>query len=161
VEIVKLLVDHLGPQVLHQVDPRRGSLLHIALGGVGRRSEKMTMYLLSTGPWPTVRDKDGETALMCAASCVSTKMLRGLLEHTAGQGLNDRSSDGKTALHCAVLHEYPDNVRTLLLAGADPTIVDVLQRTPRQLAEEIKRGKSIAVFKVSTRVAAMFVTRVG
>jgi ankyrin repeat protein len=154
--IVKLLVDYLGPQALHERDPRRGSILHVALRDLGRRSEKMTMYLLSKGLRPTVRDDHGETALMCGAKWASTKVLQGLLEHTAGQGLNDRFSDGKTALHYAVLRDCHENVRALLLAGADPTIVDDLHMTPRQLADEFKRRKSIAVFKVSTRLVAIF-----
>jgi ankyrin repeat protein len=137
VEIVKLLVDRLGPQALHQVDPRRGSLLHIALGALWMMSEEdMVMYLLSKGPWPTVRDKNRETALMCGARCASITVLRRLLEHTTGQGLNDRSTDGKTALHCAVVRDRPENVRALLLAGADPTIVDTRQRTPRMLTKQ-------------------------
>jgi ankyrin repeat protein len=150
VEIVKLLVDRLGPQVFHQVDPLRGSLLHIALGAVGRRSEEdMVMYLLSKGARPTMRDQNGETALMCGAGEASIKVMWGLLEHTAGQGMNDRSSDGKTALHCAVLHNRHENVRVLLLAGADPTIVDNRQRTPRMLAQQGTAHRSSAeVFKV-------------
>jgi ankyrin repeat protein len=145
-EIVKLLVDRLGPQALHKVTPSRGSLLHIALE---RRSEKMVMYLLSKGPWPTVRDGRGETALMCAARSASIKVLRRLLDHTAGQGLNDRSSDGKTALHYAVLHNRPENVRALLQAGADPAIVDDLQWTPRMLVQQDTAYQSSAeVFKV-------------
>jgi ankyrin repeat protein len=109
----------------------------------------MVMYLLSKGPWPAVRDFRGETALTCAAGEASTKMLRGLLEHMAGQGLNARSSDGKTALHCAVLYDEPDNLRALLVAGADPTIVDNDGRTSRQCAGDCTRRKSLAVFKVS------------
>jgi ankyrin repeat protein len=145
-DIVKLLVNRLEPHALHQVDLRRGSLLHIALG---RRSEKVAMYLLSKGPWPTVTNSRGETALMCAAGWASIRVLQRLLEHTAGQGLNDRSSDGRTALHYAVLHDHHDNVRALLLAGADPTIVDDLQRTPRMLTkQDTIRRKSVEVFKV-------------
>jgi ankyrin repeat protein len=152
VEIVKLLVDRLGPQVLHEVDPRRGSLLHIALG---RRSEEMKMYLLSKGARPTLRDDRGETALMRGARWASIQVLRKLLEHTAGQGLNDRSSDGRTALHYAVLHDRPENVRALLLAGVDPTIMDTRRRTPRMLTKQgtnRRRGEihtsSEDVFKV-------------
>jgi ankyrin repeat protein len=133
VKIVKLLVDHLGPQALHEGDSSEEILLHSALKW---HSEEMVAYLLSRGPWPTVRDKDGWTALMCGARSASIKVLQRLLEHTAGQGLNDRSSDGKTALHCAVLHNRPENVRALLQAGADPTIVDDLHRTPRMLAQQ-------------------------
>jgi ankyrin repeat protein len=124
-----------------------------------KRSEKMVMCLLSTGPWPILRDREGRTALMCAAGRASITVVRRLLEHTAGQGLNARSSDGKTALHYAVLHDRPENVRALLLADADPTIVDTfLHRTPRQWAEKGKRRESVEVFKVSTRVVAIFIT---
>jgi ankyrin repeat protein len=148
-EIVKLLVDSLGPQALHQVDPRRGSLLHIALNAYRRMSEGMVIHLLSKGPWPTVRDGRGETALMCGARSASIKVLRRLLDHTAGQGLNDRSSDGKTALHYAVLHNRPENVRALLQAGADPAIGDDLQWTPRMLVQQGTAYQSSAeVFKV-------------
>jgi ankyrin repeat protein len=155
VETVKLLVDRLGPQALHEVDPMRGSLLHIALGGFGRRSEKMTMYLLSKGACPTVANGHGATPLMCAAGWASIQVLRRVLEHAAGQGLNDRSSSGMTALHHAVFFDRPENVRALLLAGADPTIVDTRQRTPRMLTKQgtnRRRGavhpSSVEVFKV-------------
>jgi ankyrin repeat protein len=150
VEIVKLLVDRLGPQVLHsRGDPKSGSLLHISLNALGRRSEEMVMYLLSTGPWPTVRDENGRTALMCGAGWASIKVLWSLLQHTARQELDARCSDGKTALHYAVLRDCHENVRALLLAGADPTIVDDLQRTPRMLAHQgAVHQKSAEVFKV-------------
>jgi ankyrin repeat protein len=147
-EIVKLLVDRLGPQVLHKRDPISGSLLHIALRRVC--DEKVT-YLLSKGPWHTMRDQNGETALMimCGARWVSIRILQRFLEHTAGQGLNDRSNDGKTALHYAVLHNCHEHVRALLLAGADPTIEDDLQRTPRMLAQQdTDYPRSAEVFKV-------------
>jgi ankyrin len=146
-DIVQVFADHLVPQALHEGDPKRGSLLHIALERM--YEEDMVMFLLSKGPWPTMRDKNGETALMCGARSAYIKAMWGLLEQTAGQGLNDRSSDGKTALHYAVLHNRPENVRALLLAGADPTIVDDLQRTPRMLAQQvIGHRRSAEVFKV-------------
>jgi ankyrin repeat protein len=150
VEIVKLLVDRLGPQALHEGGPSRGSLLHIALGALWMMSEEdMVMYLLSKGPSPTVTNSRGETALMCGARWASMKVVRRLLEQTAGQGLNDRSNDGRTALHYAVLRDRHENVRVLLLAGADPTIVDDLQRTPRMLAQQgTTHRRSVEVFKV-------------
>jgi ankyrin repeat protein len=153
-EIVQLIVYRLGPQALHEVDPKGDILLHSALKW---GSERMVMYLLSKGPWPTMRDGNGETALMCAARCASSKVLRSLLEYTEGQGLNDRSSDGNTALHYAVLHNRPDNVRVLLLAGADPTIVDVLQRTPRMLAQQdTDCPRSAEVLKVRECINTLF-----
>jgi ankyrin repeat protein len=145
-EIVKLLVECLGSQALHEGDSRGKVLLHSALKW---GSEEMVMYLLSKGPWPTVRDQNGETALMCGARSAFIQVLQRLLEYTARQGLNDRSSDGKTALHYAVLDERPENVRALLLAGADPTIEDDLQRTPRMLAQQSTDcPRSAEVFKV-------------
>jgi ankyrin repeat protein len=164
--VVMVLVDHMGPETphddLHWRDASGRTLLQRA---VEVQDEAMVAYLLSIGFRPEVEDKYGTTALVCAAKSPCIRVLQMLLKYMGGQRLNEkektrRGQMGWTALHYAVRHNLPENVRALLLAGADPTIVDIYGRTPRGLAAEaLFRGdsKCMAVFKVSTRITNMLI----
>jgi ankyrin repeat protein len=148
VGVVETLVDHMGPQALQQKDQGGRSLLHIA---VQWGHAAMVVYLLSKGLSPIVTDAQWVTPLMYAAMSDSGGVLRRLLEHMGGLGVDLRFGEGRTALHFAVHGRSPANVRALLLAGADPTIVDNKGRTPPALAEEKGFLECTAAFKVSVR----------
>jgi ankyrin repeat protein len=146
--VVRLLVDKLGSEALQVRDAGGRSLLH-AVMQEGR--EELVGYLLSNGLTPSMRDNRRETALMCGARSRSIRVMWRLLGHMGGKGLDERDNDGKTALHWAVCRYQPENVRALLVAGADPTIVDNDGETPRQCTEGSIRSETAAVFKVGAR----------
>lgn len=151
-EILGLLVDHMGTQALLQERDRNGrSLLHIA---IRQKQEDIVPCLLSKGLLPNLRDNHGETALMYAAQGISAgpdmRIMKTLLKHMDGQGLDERNNVGWTALHIAANAGRPANVRALLLAGADPTIVDSQGRAPRAVDAKRCKNQCAAAFTVST-----------
>jgi ankyrin repeat protein len=76
-------------------------------------------------------------------------VVRVLLKHLEGQGLDDRrGGSGWTALHWAAFGGHDDVVRLLLLAGADPTMRDNYNNTPRALAENKRRAACAALLQV-------------
>ncbi|MGF1596229.1 MAG: sigma-70 family RNA polymerase sigma factor [Acidimicrobiales bacterium] len=87
---------------------------------------------------------DGETPLVAAVNIGATDVVEFLIDH--GASLDDLAFDGgSTALHVAVHQDDHNMVRTLLTAGADPTLRDrngrtatewsVLKRTTRPRVE--------------------------
>jgi ankyrin repeat protein len=65
------------------------------------------------------------------------------------QGLDERDNLGCTALHCAAQKGHKKVVKLLLLAGADPTIMNNEGRTPRGVAKTMKHRECVQVFEVS------------
>jgi cytohesin len=149
VGVVRLLVDKLGSEALQARDAGGRSLLHAV---IQKGREDLVDYLLRNGLTPSMRDDRGETALMCGARNPSVKVMWRLLGHMGGQGLDERDDDGKTALHWAVCRNQPENVRALLVAGADPTIVDNDGKTPRQWANRGHQHQCEDIFRVSTHL---------
>jgi ankyrin repeat protein len=159
VGVMKVLVDHLGPHVLQERDQEGRSLLHVA---VAWRRDDGVAYLLGRGLLPSITDNHGMTPLMYCARVEDNKirvygtrseskwMMRRLLSHTGRDELDAKDFvEGKTALHWAVDFEKDADVRALLLAGADPTIVDNYGHTARELAEDDPLNNAAPVFKVS------------
>jgi ankyrin repeat protein len=113
---------------------------------VAKGHEGMVAYLLDEGLESDIK------AIKCCARYGSIKTLEMLLGRMKGQGLDHRDSfDGSTALHEAVNNRNCDVLRALLMAGADPSIVDNRGRTPRALAQDRSRTRQMDVFKVSRR----------
>jgi ankyrin repeat protein len=148
--VVLLLVAELGTQVLHERDAQGRSLLHHA---IERRRDNVVSYLLSQGLLPNLQDNQGETALMYATRGISTgpdmRIMKTLLKHMDGEGLDERDTMGRTAVYLAVNHGRPANIRALLLAGADPTIADAYGRVPRAGVGLPCYDKCVAAFSVS------------
>jgi cytohesin len=147
--VVRLLVAKLGLEALQVRDAGGRSLLHAAFK---KGREDLVDYLLRNGLTPSMRDNRGETALMCGARNPSIKVMWRLLGHMGGQGLDERDDDGKTALHWAVCRNQPENVRALLVAGADPTLVDNDGKTPRQWANRGHQHQCEDIFRVSAHL---------
>jgi ankyrin repeat protein len=112
----------------------------------------MVAYLLGNGLSATLRTNRGVTPLMYGAGFSSIGVLQRLLEHMGGQGLDAVDEVRSTALHWAAFSNGSENVRALLVAGADPTIVDAWGRTPRAVAEGglHEHPEGLSVFNVST-----------
>jgi ankyrin repeat protein len=146
VRVALLLLEHMDGQGLE-------AALYVA---VRSGYERLVAQLLGHGARADTRDGDGVSALMLGAEGRSVGILRGLLQHIGGDGLDERDNAGHTALYIAVHHGRPANVRALLVAGADPTIMDNQGRTPYVLAdeqgeeEEAQASACAASFRVST-----------
>jgi ankyrin repeat protein len=127
--------------------------LHYA---AGRGYEELVALLLSKGAHANSRDRRGMTPCMWASDNGHLGVVKMLAQHMGGQGLEERSEDGCTALHCAAYWGREEVVRFLLLAGADPTITDNEGTTPRAITEQnhhieiVREGRArcVAVLQV-------------
>jgi ankyrin repeat protein len=160
VGVVKLLVDHLGTQALHERDREGRSLLHHA---VERAKEDMVAYLVDMGLRPSMTDTRGMTPLMYGAQRrdpETVRVLKRLLSYMHAHDIDVRAAiEGRTALHWAVHQNRPANVRALLLAGADPTVVDNRRRTARMRAGEGQRPECVAVLEVGSHMGFSITSR--
>jgi ankyrin repeat protein len=90
--------------------------------------------LIAAGADVDAAPKEGITALHVAASGSHPETIALLVE--AGSKMNPSNhTRGRTPLHEAVLSGRQENVRLLLAAGADPTIVDKSSLAPLHYAE--------------------------
>jgi ankyrin repeat protein len=149
--VVRLLVER-GANI-NATGAGGNTALHYA---AGRGYEEVLALLLRKGTHASSRDHQGMTPLLWVCVHGHLGMVKMLVQHMKGQGLNEESEDGWTALHYAAYWGHEEVVRLLLLAGADPTITDNEGRTPRALAEENDdsefvreaRARCVAVFQV-------------
>jgi ankyrin repeat protein len=119
-------------------------------------AEELAALLLRKGAHANTRNQYGVTPLMSACVNDNLGMVKMLVQHLGGQGLDDGDDDGWTALHYAAYWGLEEILRCLLLAGADPSITDNEGRTPRASAEENqhdgrvveRRVRSVAMFQV-------------
>jgi ankyrin repeat protein len=129
-----------------------------ALHQAGRGgNEEVVDLLLDKGAHANGRDDDGFTPLMLACDNDHLGVVKMLVQHMGGQGLDEGNVRGWTALHYAANWRQEEMVRFLLLAGADATITTNRRETPRALAEKDHRhsavprpgrARCIALFKV-------------
>jgi serine/threonine-protein phosphatase 6 regulatory ankyrin repeat subunit B len=121
--------------------------------------EEVLALLLREGAHACSRDDDGTTPLMGACRNGHLGVVKMLVQHMGGRGLNDRNDRGWTALHFAAEFGHDEVVRFLLLAGADPTITEWRGMTPRAFAEQNddsemfgeECARCVAVFQVRPR----------
>jgi ankyrin repeat protein len=120
--------------------------------------EEVATLLFHKGAHTNTGNDYGATPLMRACANGRLGLVKMLLQHMGGQGLDERNPlSGWTQLHYAANGGREQAVRFLLLAGADPTITNNEGRTPRAIAEEyhyierIREGRArcVAVFQVS------------
>jgi ankyrin repeat protein len=131
---------------------RNAALHYAAMGG----HEEVVALLLEKGAQANTGDVDGTTPLMLACDYGHLGVVKMLYQHVGNQGLQEKSDSGCTALHFASYAGHREVVRFLLLAGADPTIMNNRGRTPCALAEENhdtsrlaeRRARCVAVFQV-------------
>jgi ankyrin repeat protein len=119
--------------------------------------EEAVSVLLSYGADSTRKCERGFTAFMMACSNGRRGVVRQLLQHMQGCGLDDRDDKDagftESELLSGCAYGRLDIVRDLLLAGADHTIAGRNGRTPRQLYEHTGLGQGVALLEVSPRCA--------
>ena len=98
-----------------------------------QRALSIIESLLEAGARTDIVDRWGSTPLHSAARWGSVEVLQALLKSTSSGSVNEQDNRGHTALHGAALNPIPEAgeamVRTLLEAGADPTIRNAAGRT--------------------------------
>jgi ankyrin repeat protein len=148
--VLQRLLQVVGAQGLEERDEDGWTALHYA---AVRGHAEIAATLLRFGAHANTKDSDGLTPLMIACDDGEVGVLRVLLRHTGEQGLQERDAEGRTALHLACGYDgcATDLVRALLLAGADPTVVDNDGATPRTLAEMKTHNELVALFEVSRK----------
>jgi ankyrin repeat protein len=144
--VVKVLMQSLGTQVLGEVDNRGRTPLHCA---ATQDHGDVVTFLLSKGAQANVTDGEDKTPLTWACHMSHVGVVQVLAQHMGTQELQDRDQQGSGALHWAVEGGDEEVIRCLLLAGADPSVVDHEGRTPQTFAQEHEWTTSEAVFQVS------------
>jgi ankyrin repeat protein len=158
--VVWQLLQHMGGSGLEsmsaQVNACDGdgrTALHLA---AEKGHEEVVSALLSCGADSSKRTSSrgnigiiGNTALMLASYGGHMSVVRQLLQHTGGRGLNETDGWGATALWLACSYGHVEVVRALLWAGADRTIARN-GVTPRQVAKKDKHADCVALLDVST-----------
>jgi ankyrin repeat protein len=142
--VMRMLVQHTQGQWLEETDRWEGytALIHAAREG----HKEVVGFLLSKGAKASHRTKTGRTAVMEASKNSHLGVLRLLVRHTGGLGLDDKDSkSGRTALHWATIFGTGDVVRCLLVAGADPTIRNNAGSTPATFADEMGAPEAFQV----------------
>jgi ankyrin repeat protein len=129
VGVLRLLLER-GADVNASDDMDYTALHHAADEG----HEEVVSILLSRGADSSRRSFTGLTALIIASRCGRLGIVRQLLQHTAGRGLDERDYHARTALWWACGRAHVEVARFLLLAGANHTIAGNDGLTPRQAA---------------------------
>jgi ankyrin repeat protein len=144
-EVVRLLVER-GARLDARDNWRTTALHHAATNG----REEIVAFLLSRGAKARTRSRQGTSPLTDACfdeDCLG--VVRLLLQHLRGWGVNDVDRDGTTALWRACQGGYTDLARMLLLAGADHNIADRDGTTPLQAAENEDLDRSVELLQVN------------
>lgn len=124
-QVLHALLSHNGIDVTVEDGDGRQPLLWAASAG----SAKAVLALIRAGAMPESCDKDGLTALHCAASRGHTDCIDTLLT-LCGVSPDVIDSNGCTALHYAVTLGHADATALLLAHGTDPNRQDRKGRTP-------------------------------
>jgi ankyrin repeat protein len=146
VGVVKRLVKHMGAEGLDERDLLGRTVLYIV---AEKGHQELVAFLLRKGARVDIGDKDGSMPLVVAAARDHWDVVKRLVKHTEGQGLDERGTNGDTALHYAARKGHAKIVRALLLGGADPTIEDSRGRTPWAIAHVMGHQGCVEIFDVS------------
>ncbi|MFI5385276.1 MAG: ankyrin repeat domain-containing protein [Fimbriimonadales bacterium] len=145
VDGIRRLLDR-DPKAVEYAEERGGSLpLHIAAANGQFEAAKL---LLDRGARVDSVNKEGETPLMLAASCVADlnmPLIKLLVSRGADVNRSDRHGD--TALHHAICSYGDRQIRFLLGCGANPDARDRNGKRPIDLGE----SKDLAKFMAATK----------
>jgi ankyrin repeat protein len=141
-DVVQMLLEHLGEQGLEERDEKGRTALHLAAECRSLDEEARTQLvaeLLKKGAQVNVKDKDGMTPLMMTIKARRMEMAVMLLEHMEGEGLEAKDEQGRTAMHVAAQWGQAELVAVLVSKGAQVDVKDKDGNTPLMMA--IKAGR--------------------
>jgi ankyrin repeat protein len=116
-EVVRLLLDRGAELEARDYEEETALFRAVAYG-----HEEIVDMLLSRGADARTQKEYAATPLQAASSEGNLGVVRLLVQHLRGQGLNDVNMRGRTALWLACRNGHTELGRVLLLAGADHTI---------------------------------------
>jgi serine/threonine-protein phosphatase 6 regulatory ankyrin repeat subunit B len=125
--MVKMLLQHMGGQGLNEADHTGRTALHYA---AAEGHEELVAYLLSQGAHAYITEFVGLTLFMEAAAGGHVGVVKTLLQHMGGQGLNQTDFGGRTALYHAADRGHEETVAFLLSQGANVDSTDHIGMTP-------------------------------
>jgi ankyrin repeat protein len=146
VGVVRILLGEMEGEGLDARDVLGRTALHWAARW---GHDDIMAMLLSEGAQASVGDGTRTTPLMVAGGSGQLCAVQMLVKHMGPEGLEERDTSGRAVLHWAAMMGHAEVVRTLLVAGADPTMTENGGRTPRALAEERLYLGCLGVFDVS------------
>jgi ankyrin repeat protein len=129
--VVRVLVQHTGPQGLEETDDYGRTALHRAARG---GHEDVVAYLLGEGAHADSKNDLDSTPLMSACWKGHLGVVRVLLQHTGAEGLEETDYYGRTVLHLAAKYGQAEAMALLLGQGADVNATTDSGRTPLMLA---------------------------
>jgi uncharacterized protein len=137
IPIVRLLLSHGADP--NRRDQQIGALPLLTAFGVGDLECARTIR--DAGGRPDMREDGGRTILLSAVIGASNTANVGLLDAAIKWGIdvNDRATDGSTALHEAVRIQSADIATALLERGADPCLKNNIGQTPLAMALNLHR----------------------
>lgn len=151
---VKVLLQHLGKQVLEETDNLGTTALHLA---AEYGQEEVVGFLLSQGADVHSKNKNGTTVLMSACQRSGPGTVKLLLKHMGAQGLDEVNNRGQGVLYFATRNwredVLPEEVlRALLLAGAGQGVnLRKCLRDAQRVLPRDERCDVPKVLKVRTR----------
>lgn len=130
-------LDKPGAPMVNSRDPETGeTALHIL---AKRHDTSWMAVMLGRGAQVDIRDREGRTPLMTAASLSDPEVARLLIDHHASVDAADNQGD--TPLIVAVQHRDLPTIRLLMASGANPARADRLAgKSARDYAAEDRRG---------------------
>ena len=120
-------------------DPNDGADAVLAIHNATREVAKL---LLDSGADIDKIGYEQGTALMFEVGQRNIDTTRLFIERGADLNIQ-RKMDGNSALHFAVIKQYPEIVDLLLIGGADPSLKNNDGRTPLDIARENESGEII------------------
>jgi ankyrin repeat protein len=133
IDVVKVLLEHVGTEALQETDIQGMTALHIAASW---DNKEIVSFLLEQGAQADSRDEDGATPFMLACKMGHMGVVKMLLEHMGPQAFQETDTKGRTALHFAASCGKDDIVSFLLGQGAQANSRDEDGTTPSMIACE-------------------------
>ncbi|MDF2964895.1 MAG: fibronectin type 3 and ankyrin repeat domain 1 protein isoform [Rickettsiaceae bacterium] len=122
-------------KIVNTTVDKYSSLMQLVLNPVGEKYLDRALDLCKRKSYINLQNKEGLSALMCAAKVHDRSMMDKLLKKGANPNLQDK--DGNTALTFAIWSENIEAIKLLLNNKADISLKDKQGRTPIDIAFEI------------------------